>query len=113
MKKITFAATALDAAGALALSGCSGGARGSDTGEASDGAEFAADSTIGIALPDKASENRVLAGGLFEDGLEEFAAAADGRQALPGLIRESCFTGTGRSLGRRSLSLVREVPGGI
>ncbi|MFD6055837.1 substrate-binding domain-containing protein [Agromyces sp. NPDC060279] len=71
MKKIALAATAVAAAAALALSGCSsdrGG--GSGGGESTDSAGFAADATIGIALPDKTSENWVLAGGLFEDGLK-------------------------------------------
>ena len=70
MKKITLAATALAAVAALALSGCSGGERGGDDGGATDAAGFAADSTIGVALPDKTSENWVLAGGLFEEGLD-------------------------------------------
>ncbi|WP_022891310.1 sugar-binding protein [Agromyces subbeticus] len=77
MKKITLAATALAAVAALALAGCSGGDRGGDAGGASDAAGFAADATIGVALPDKTSENWVLAGGLFEAGLEEAGFKGD------------------------------------
>jgi putative multiple sugar transport system substrate-binding protein len=77
MKKITLAAAAVAAVAALALAGCA-----SDRGgESSDGetgaAGFAADSTIGIALPDKTSENWVLAGDLFEDGLAEAGFEGD------------------------------------
>jgi putative multiple sugar transport system substrate-binding protein len=69
MKKIALAATAVAAAAALALSGCSSdGGRGGSSEETAKG--FAADSTIGVALPSKTSENWVLAGGLFEDGLK-------------------------------------------
>jgi putative multiple sugar transport system substrate-binding protein len=72
MKRIALTATAVAAAAALALTGCSGGGeRGGSAGEGSESAGFAADSTIGIALPDKTSENWVLAGGLFEEGLTE------------------------------------------
>ena len=39
------------------------------TAAAGDGTGFAADSTIGVALPDKTSENWVLAGDLFTNGL--------------------------------------------
>jgi putative multiple sugar transport system substrate-binding protein len=62
------------AVAALALTGCgrasdsgSGGGSGS-TGGSSTG--FAADATIGVALPQKTSENWVLAEGLFNDGLK-------------------------------------------
>lgn len=68
MKKIALAATALFAATALALSGCSSDRAGSG-GDASGSAGFAADAKIGVALPDKTSENWVLAGQLFTDGL--------------------------------------------
>ncbi len=76
MKKLALAATAVAAAAALALSGCSSD-RGGDTGAEAAAAGFAADSTIGVALPDKTSENWVLAGGLFEDGLAEAGFKAD------------------------------------
>lgn len=77
MKKILFAATAVMTVAALGLTGCS-----SDTGRGGAGAEettsgFPADSLIGVALPDKTSENWVLAGSLFEDGLAEAGFKAD------------------------------------
>lgn len=77
MRKIAFAATAVLAATALALSGCS--SRGGET-TSSDGASaagFAADSLIGVALPSKTSENWVLAGQLFTDGLKEAGFKSD------------------------------------
>jgi putative multiple sugar transport system substrate-binding protein len=76
MKKIIIASTALAAVAALTLAGCSGGGRTGDT-ESEAGAGFAADSLIGVALPDKTSENWVLAGQLFEDGLEEAGFKGD------------------------------------
>jgi putative multiple sugar transport system substrate-binding protein len=71
MKRIALTATALAAAAALALTGCAGGDRGGSAGDSTESAGFPADSTIGIALPDKTSENWVLAGGLFESGLKD------------------------------------------
>ncbi|MCI1019469.1 sugar-binding protein [Microbacterium sp. C5A9] len=79
MKKIIVTATALVATAAFALTGCSaerGGDTGSGSGEEAE-AGFAADSSIGVALPDKTSENWVLAGKLFTDGLEEAGFKAD------------------------------------
>jgi len=80
MKKILLATTAMAAAAAFALAGCSsdgGGRAGSDdsTGAAASG--FDAGSLIGVALPDKTSENWVLAGQLFEDGLADAGFDAD------------------------------------
>jgi putative multiple sugar transport system substrate-binding protein len=72
MKKFAKAAVVLAAAGALALTGCGGGrteapaASGSASGAA---AGFAKDSVIGVAMPQKTSENWVLAEKLFNDGL--------------------------------------------
>jgi len=78
MKKLTLAATAVAAIAALALTGCSGDRGGSSGGgDETTSAGFAADSTIGVALPDKTSENWVLAGGLFEDGLKEAGFKGD------------------------------------
>jgi len=79
MKKLTTALLAATAAGALMLAGCSTSDRdataeetGTDsTTEETAAAGFAADATIGIALPQKTSENWVLAEQLFKDGLEE------------------------------------------
>ncbi|RLK48918.1 sugar-binding protein [Microbacterium telephonicum] len=78
MKRFALAATAMAAIAVLTLTGCSGGDR---AGTAASGdaaaAGFAADAKIGVALPDKTSENWVLAGGLFEDGLKEAGFSAD------------------------------------
>ncbi|WP_341954738.1 sugar-binding protein [Microbacterium sp. LWH13-1.2] len=79
MKKIIVTATALVATAAFALTGCSaerGGDAGSGSGDEA-AAGFAADSSIGVALPDKTSENWVLAGQLFTDGLEKAGFKAD------------------------------------
>ena len=80
MKKIALAAAALAAVTALALTGCSGSGRTTDpsaSGDAGASGGFAADATIGVALPDKTSENWVLAGKLFEDGLKEAGFTGD------------------------------------
>jgi putative multiple sugar transport system substrate-binding protein len=75
MKKLTAALVAAGAAGALLLSGCSSERGGSSTeetaGSSESGGGFAADATIGVALPQKTSENWVLAEQLFKDGLTE------------------------------------------
>jgi putative multiple sugar transport system substrate-binding protein len=76
MKKLTAALVAAGAAGALLLSGCSSSDRDGSTEETAGGgtetaAGFAADATIGVALPQKTSENWVLAEKLFNDGLKE------------------------------------------
>ncbi|MCY7288632.1 MAG: sugar-binding protein [Cryobacterium sp.] len=59
----------------MALSGCSTRTA-TDTGDGA-AAGFAEDSVIGVALPSKTSENWVLAGGLFEDGLAEAGYKGD------------------------------------
>ena len=76
-KKILLAAVALGASAALALTGCTSerGGSGDETTEAAAG--FDAGATIGVALPDKTSENWVLAGKLFEDGLAGAGFKAD------------------------------------
>lgn len=68
--------TAIAAVALLALSGCSSRADDGGAGGA-EAAGFAADSVIGVALPSKTSENWVLAGGLFEDGLKEAGFKGD------------------------------------
>jgi putative multiple sugar transport system substrate-binding protein len=68
MRKIALATVAVAAAAALALTGCSGSRSGSDSSGAASG--FDKGATIGVALPTKTSENWVLAGGLFTDGLK-------------------------------------------
>jgi putative multiple sugar transport system substrate-binding protein len=78
MKKILLSATALVVAGAFALTGCSSERGGTGSGAGEETAKgFAADATIGVALPDKTSENWVLAGQLFTDGLEKAGFKAD------------------------------------
>jgi putative multiple sugar transport system substrate-binding protein len=72
MRKITGKVTAVTAVAALALmalSGCSNRTDSTAGGATESG--FPADSVVGVALPSKTSENWVLAGGLFEDGLAE------------------------------------------
>jgi len=77
MKKILLATGAFVAVAALGLTGCSSdNGRGGDAASDS-GSGFDANSLIGVALPDKTSENWVLAGGLFEDGLKEAGFKGD------------------------------------
>ena len=73
MRKIALATVAVAAAAALALSGCS--SRGSSGDSSASG--FDKGATIGVALPTKTSENWVLAGGLFENGLKEAGFKGD------------------------------------
>ncbi len=76
MRKLTYALVATGTIGALLLGGCST-ERGGEEAPGTDGTTdeettgFAEDATIGVALPQKTSENWVLAEGLFNDGLEE------------------------------------------
>ncbi|MBK4349126.1 substrate-binding domain-containing protein [Lacisediminihabitans changchengi] len=65
MRKIAITTVAIAGVALMALSGCS--ARSSSSG--SDASGFKSGSLIGVALPDKTSENWVLAGKLFTDGL--------------------------------------------
>jgi len=70
MRKFAITTTAVAAVALMALSGCS--SRGDDTaGGTGDAAGFEAGSVIGVALPDKTSENWTIAGGLFEDAIAE------------------------------------------
>jgi putative multiple sugar transport system substrate-binding protein len=68
MRKIAITATAIAAVAMLALSGCS--TRTADSGSGTAAAGFAKDSLVGVALPTKTSQNWVLAGNLFTDGLK-------------------------------------------
>ena len=75
MRKI-LTVTAMAAVALMALSGCS--SRAPETaGGGSAAVGFPADSVIGVALPSKTSENWVLAGGLFEDGLKQAGFKGD------------------------------------
>ncbi|WP_412543190.1 sugar-binding protein [Longispora sp. K20-0274] len=71
----TLAITAV-AALALAASACSS-ERGGDSGGKTPAKGFAADGLIGVALPSKTSENWVLAGDLFTNGLKEAGFKSD------------------------------------
>jgi putative multiple sugar transport system substrate-binding protein len=75
MRKIALATVAVAAAAALTLTGCSGGGRGS-SGD-STAAGFDKGATIGVALPTKTSENWVLAGDLFTNGLKDAGFKGD------------------------------------
>jgi putative multiple sugar transport system substrate-binding protein len=71
---------AVGAAVALALTGCSNDREGGsgDAGSGSGGAKgFAKDALIGVALPSKTSENWVLAGDLFTNGLKTAGFQSD------------------------------------
>ncbi|SDH76862.1 substrate-binding domain-containing protein [Agrococcus jejuensis] len=80
MKKSALVALAGIAAVSVALTGCGRTDPGTEGGD--DAAGFAADASIGVALPDQTSENWVLAGDLFENGLEE--AGFDGNVQYAG-----------------------------
>jgi putative multiple sugar transport system substrate-binding protein len=75
MRKIAITTVALAGVALIALSGCS--TRDAGSGASGAAAGFAAGSSIGVALPDKTSENWVLAGQLFEDGLKAAGFKAD------------------------------------
>ncbi|WP_349899664.1 sugar-binding protein [Parafrigoribacterium soli] len=68
MRKLAITTTAIAAVALMALSGCSTRDAG-NTGKSGDAAGFAKDALVGVALPSKTSENWVLAGKLFTDGL--------------------------------------------
>jgi putative multiple sugar transport system substrate-binding protein len=70
MRKIALATMAVAAATTLILSGCSNSAR-TDAGSGDAASGFEQGSTIGVALPAKTSENWVLAGDLFTEGITE------------------------------------------
>lgn len=69
---------AVGAAVALALTGCSNDRDGdSGSGGTADAKGFAKDALIGVALPSKTSENWVLAGDLFTNGLKDAGFQSD------------------------------------
>jgi putative multiple sugar transport system substrate-binding protein len=70
MRKFAITTTAVAAVALMALSGCSTRGDSGSTGDG-DAAGFAAGSVIGVALPDKTSENWTIAGGLFEDAIAD------------------------------------------
>ncbi|MET4639727.1 sugar-binding protein [Mycetocola sp. 2940] len=77
MRKLALTASAIAVTAALALTGCSTRGSSSGSGSTEEASGFPADSVIGVALPDKTSENWVLAGQLFEDGLKEAGFKGD------------------------------------
>lgn len=80
------AAAALLAAGALALTACSG--RAEPAAGPEEGGGFAEDALIGVALPQKTSENWVLAETLFNDGMAEAGYQADVQFANGGVAEQ-------------------------
>ncbi|WP_433236084.1 substrate-binding domain-containing protein [Actinomadura nitritigenes] len=78
MRSILTKTLAVGAAAMLALTAasCSNDREGSDS-KGGDGKGFAKDSLIGVALPAKTSENWVLAGDLFTNGLKQAGFKAD------------------------------------
>jgi len=77
MRRFLARSVAIGAVALLAMTACS--ERSTDGGDepAGDGKGFAADALIGVALPAKTSENWVLAGDLFTNGLKEAGFASD------------------------------------
>jgi putative multiple sugar transport system substrate-binding protein len=75
MRKIAITTVAIAGVALMALSGCS--SRGTDAASSGSAAGFKAGSVIGVALPDKTSENWVLAGKLFTDDLTKAGFKAD------------------------------------
>lgn len=85
MRTLHKSASAIAALTILLLPGCGSGreevttpAAGATPGQTASGTGgFGKDSVIGVALPSKTSENWVLAGGLFTDGLKEAGFQGD------------------------------------
>jgi putative multiple sugar transport system substrate-binding protein len=74
MRKVLITAAAVASAAALALSGCAGSSGdrgGTSSGGSTAASGFDAGSVIGVALPDKTSENWTIAGQIFTDDLEK------------------------------------------
>ncbi|MGA4508546.1 substrate-binding domain-containing protein [Propionibacteriaceae bacterium G1746] len=89
MKKFTKALVALVAAGALALTGCGNSERdGSGTQSSGAAGGFDKGALIGVALPQKTSENWVLAEQLFKDGLKEAGYESDVQFANGGVSEQ-------------------------
>jgi len=77
MRKIVITTVAIAGVALMALSGCSSRDAGAGAGAGAAASGFKAGSTIGVALPDKTSENWVLAGQLFTDAIEKAGFKAD------------------------------------
>ena len=76
MRKIVITTVAIAGVALMALSGCSSRDAGAGAGT-TPASGFKAGSTIGVALPDKTSENWVLAGQLFTDAIVKAGFKAD------------------------------------
>ncbi|MBM0237007.1 sugar-binding protein [Micromonospora sp. ATA32] len=77
MRNLIGKSVAIGAIAALALTACGSGRSGDSGGSKSETKGFSADSLIGVALPSKTSENWVLAGDLFTNGLKEAGFKSD------------------------------------
>ncbi|MFK3979779.1 substrate-binding domain-containing protein [Micromonospora sp. NPDC050397] len=77
MRKFLARGVAVGAVALLALTACSSRNDSDDAGSTGSEKGFAANSLIGVALPAKTSENWVLAGDLFSNGLKEAGFQAD------------------------------------
>jgi putative multiple sugar transport system substrate-binding protein len=77
MRRTALATVALASAAALVLAGCSSRTADETAGGSGEEAGFAADSLVGVALPAKTSENWVLAGDLFTEGLADAGFESD------------------------------------
>ena len=77
---------AISAVAALALTGC--GRTDTPATSGTSGAAAASDTLIGVALPQKTSENWVLAEGLFNDGLKAAGYKADVQFANGGVSEQ-------------------------
>ena len=77
MRNLLAKTVAIGAIATLALTGCGSGRDGESGGSGAPAKGFAADSLIGVALPSKTSENWVLAGDLFTNGLKEAGFKSD------------------------------------
>ena len=74
MRKFAITTAAIAGVALMALTGCS---TRSDTGSSAPAAGFKAGSVIGVSLPDKTSENWVLAGALFTDAITKAGYTPD------------------------------------
>jgi putative multiple sugar transport system substrate-binding protein len=79
---------AIAAISALALTGCGRTESSSSSGSSGAAAGFAQDSLIGVALPQKTSENWVLAESLFNDGLKAAGFKGDVQFANGGVSEQ-------------------------
>ncbi|MGW1061581.1 substrate-binding domain-containing protein [Micromonospora rubida] len=77
MRNFLGKSVAIGAIAALALTACGSGRDEESGSSGGDAKGFAANSLIGVALPAKTSENWVLAGDLFTNGLKEAGFSSD------------------------------------